>query len=266
MRFRHIAITAFGLAALAGCKSDITSSARPPLAGVRFINGLSDTNSVDIRMVDQVEWSAVANNIAFRAGTEHQPVEAKSRRIRVFAFVSANPTIDNVSKVLLDTSVAFTANSKVTLLLTGSARARTVRFMMLDDAVAAPATGQIALRVVNTSTGAVDAYYTPTDSTPIVGLQPSVANVAPLGVSPYTTRAVGDVAARFTDAGGVVPTASRAGPPAPVGAPGTAPAAGVNSSGSAFSVYYFPRGVAGSPQTAATPGVTWFVDRVPPAP
>jgi hypothetical protein len=82
--------------------------------------------------------------------------------------------------------------------------------------------------------------------------------------TPYATRAAGAVAARFTAAGGTAAAASTAGPASPSAAAGASPAAGVNTAGSAFSVYYFPRGVAGSPQNAATtPRVTWFVDRVP---
>src|SRR3712207_6883625 len=51
----------------------------PPLAGVRVINALPDTNAVDVVMIDQVEWSLTARNINFRAGTEHQ--DRKSTRL-----------------------------------------------------------------------------------------------------------------------------------------------------------------------------------------
>jgi hypothetical protein len=263
MRFHRIALTAASLAALAACKdNNVTSSARPPLAGVRFINALPDTFAVDIKAVDQIEWSPVANNLAYRAGTEQQPIEAKSRHFRVFAFNLAGG-ISGVSQVLLDTNITITENSRVTLLLTGSARAKTVKFVMVNDDVAAPAAGQIAVRVVNASTGAVDAYYTATDTTTLAG-SPSVANVGSLVASPYVTRAAGAVAAQVTPAGSATPAASTAGPAAPNVIAGANPGAGVNSSGSAFSVYYFPRGVAGSPQNAvAAPTVTWFVDRVP---
>jgi hypothetical protein len=266
MRFHRIALTAASLAALAACKdNNVTTSDRPPLAGVRFINALTDTAAVDIKAVDQVEWSPVVNNLLFRAGTEQQPLEAKSRHLKVFAYnlTGGVPTLGGVSAVLLDTNVTLTANSRVTLLLTGSARAKTVKFVMINDDVAAPAAGQIAVRAVNASTGAVDVYYTATDTTTITG-SPSVAGVASLAASPYVTRAAGTVAARVTATGSATAAASTAGPAAPTASAGTNPAAGVNSSGSAFSVYYFPRGVAGSPQNAVTtPTVTWFVDRVP---
>lgn len=263
MRLHRFVLAGVGLAALAACDdSDTTSPSRPPTAAVRVINALSDTNSVDVKMVDQVDWSLIANNIAFRAGTEHQAVEAKARHIKVFAFVSSNPTIDNVTKVLLDTTITFTADSKVTLLLTGSARSNTERIVVLDDNAPAPAAGQIAVRTVNASTGAIDAYYVASATDPITG-SPS-ATVAPLGASQYVTRAAGAVAVRAAAAGTTTAAASVAGPTAPAAPTGALPAAGVNTGGSAFSIFYFPAGVAGSPQNAlSTPGIVWFVDRVP---
>jgi hypothetical protein len=266
MRASRFLLLCASLAALTACDdSDVSSPSRPPLAGVRYINALSDTTSVDIRMIDQIEWSAVANNLAFTAGTEHQATEAKARHIRVFAFLSSNPNIDNVSKQLLDTTITFTANANVTLLLTGSARARTVRFVTIDDNPPSAAAGQIAVRAVNASTGAVDAYFVAAPTDPITGT-PSAANIGAQAASTYVTRTTGNVALRVTDRGSTTANASVAGPTAPVGATGTLPAAGVNTGGSAFSVYYFPRGVAGSPQNAiATPSIVWFVDRVPTA-
>jgi hypothetical protein len=264
MRASRFLILCTSLAALAACDdSDVSSPSRPALAGVRYINALADTTSVDIRMVDQIEWSATANNLAFTAGTEHWPTEAKARHIRVFAFLSSNPTIENVTKLLLDTTITFTANSKVTLLLTGSARARTVRFVTINDDPPAAAAGQIAVRAVNASTGVVDAYFVAAPTDPISGA-PSAGGLGAEAASAYVTRSAGNVALRVTDRGSTTANASVAGPTSPVGATGTLPAAGVNTAGSAFSVYYFPRGVAGSPQNAiTTPSIVWFVDRVP---
>lgn len=263
MRLHRFVLAGAALTALAACDdNNVTTPSRPNTAAVRVINALSDTTAVDVKMVDQVEWSLVANNINFRAGTEHQAIEAKARHIKVFAFLSANPTIDNVTKVILDTTITFTTDSKVTLLLTGSARAKTARLVTIDDAGAAPAAGQIAVRTVNASTGAIDAYYVASTSDPIAGT-PS-ASVAPLTASAYVTRAAGAVAIRAAVAGSTTATASVAGPTAPAAIAGALPAAGVNSGGSAFSIYYFPAGTAGSPQNAlSTPNAVWFVDKVP---
>ena len=266
MRLTRIALAAMSLAVLAGCNDDeVSSPTRPPLAGVRVINAIADTGSVDVVMVDQVDWSLMsARNINFRAGSIYEPVEAKARHIRVFTFNSASPTINNVTQVLHDTTITFAADSKQTLLLTGSARAKTVKFIVINDGAApTPAAGQIAVRAVNASTGAIDAYLLTTATDPIAGA-PAAANLGSFGTSTYVSRATGNVAARFTDAGTTTATASAAGPNAPPVVAGANPGAGVNSAGSVFSVYFFPRGVAGSPQNAVTtPTAVWFVDRVP---
>jgi hypothetical protein len=266
MRLSRFGIPCAVMIAIAGCSStDLTSPALPPLAGVRYINALADTGLVDIRMVDQVEWSVTANALNFRAGIEHQPTEAKARHIRVFSFASRDVGV--VQQVLVDTTITFAENTKSTLLLTGSARAKTAHFVVIDDSPPAAAANQIAVRAVNASTGAIDAYVVTTPTDPIAG-SPTAANVAVNAASPYITRATGIVALRVTDAGSTTANASAAGPPAsapPIGTP-FFPSAGVDTGGSAFSVYYFPRGVAGSLQNAvAAPSIIWFVDRVPTA-
>jgi hypothetical protein len=256
------------LAAVAACSDSttVTTPTLPALAGVRYINAVADTGAVDIRMIDQVEWSAVANNLNFRAGTESQPTEAKTRKIRVFNFIGATGSTGNigvVQTVLADTTVTFAANGRYTLVLTGSARAKTVKFVILTDDAPPLSSTQIAVRAVNASTGAINGYITTTPTDPITGT-PAASNLAPYAASAYVTRAPGNVALRVTDVGSTTANASVAGPTAPVGPTGSIPAAGVNTGTSAFSAFYFPRGVAGSPQNAVTaPTIVWFVDRQP---
>jgi len=260
-------IVALGLviAAASACGSDeVTDPSLPPLAGVRFINGLSDSSAVDVRMVDQVEFSFNGiQNKAFRTGTEHQPVEAKSRHIRVFPN-SVNPAI--TSAFMVDTTLTFNANSRYTLLLVRETPTH-VHLVVIDDNVPAPPAGQISIRMVNTSTGAIDSYVV--RKLPAVATDPAVppatiANVAGLSVSGSISRTADTTAVRVTPAGSTTVAASLAGPTNTTPA-GENPAAAVNSAGTAFSVYYFPRSVAGSSAPAAftTPGVVWFVDRNP---
>lgn len=262
MRLTRFAIlgASLGILAAAGCSDDkISAPTLPPLAGVRFINAVADTGAVDIRMIDQVEYTPTASGLNFRQGTEHQPTEAKARHLRVF------PTSTNVNitpNFLLDTTITIAANTRVTLLLTGSARAKTLKFITITDDATAPAAGSIAVRVVNAGSTPVNGYLVDSIATGIA--DPAAAsNVAPLGASAYVTRTVGKAAVRVTDVGSATINASGQGPTASV-VVGANAAAGVNSPGTKFSVYYFPRGVAGSPQnTVTTPTVTWFVDRNP---
>lgn len=261
MRLSRFITVVVGLAALTACKGDdVFDPSTPALASVRFINAVTDTGSVDITMIDQIEWSAKALNLAFRAGTAYWPTEAKTRTIRVFP---TSRVIGVTSGILLDTQVDIAANTRVTLLLTGSARAGTLRFVIIDDGPIAPAAGQIGVRLVNASSGAVDGYLVALPADPLPG-SPFAANVASNAASTYAGRATGSAAVRATDAGSATVTASAAGPAAPATLPGELPSAGVTNAGTSFSVYYFPRGVLGSPQNAiTTPGMVWFVDRNP---
>jgi hypothetical protein len=259
MRLTRIALLCLGMGIVAACSDDdISSPDIPPLAGVRFINAVADTGAVDIRMIDQIDFTPTASALNFRQGTEHQPTEAKARHIRVFP-TSFNQAV--TQNFLLDTTITISADSRVTLLLTGSARAKTLKFVTITDDITAPPANSIAVRVVNTSSTAINGYLV--DTTNVAIADPAAAaNVAPLAASPYVTRAIGRAAIRVTDAGSTTVNASTSGPTAAI-IEGANAAAGVNSAGTKFSVYYFPRGVAGSPQTATTPAVVWFVDRNP---
>lgn len=266
MSLSRFVLLGIGLLAVVACNDDeIIRSSPPPLAGVRFINALADTSAVDIRMIDQVEWSALALSLAFRSGTEHQPTEAKARRIRVFP-ESEDPAI--TSRFMIDTTITFQANTNHTVLLTGSARANTDRFIVLTDAVPA-CDNNIAVRAVNAgaTTAGLDLFITRKSSDPLPA-QPSAGNVAPFAASTYATRAADTTFVTVTATGTTTPiVASASGPIAAPPVTGQRPAAGVNSACSAFSAIAFPRSVAGStaPQTArfTAPEVIFFVDRVP---
>jgi Domain of unknown function (DUF4397) len=261
MRLSRLVWLGVGIFAVSACSSaTVTDTTLPPNASVRIINAVADTGAVDVRMVDQVDFSAHADNLGFRAGTVYQTTEAKARHIRVF------PTSTNISitsQVLHDTTITFTAGSRVTALLTGSARAKTLHFVIISDATDPPPSGQIGVRMVNASSGAVAGYLVTAVGDPLPA-SATFSSVAPLAASAYVNRATGAAAIRATDAGSVTVNASVAGPPAPATIVGAFPGAGVTSAGTLFSVYYFPRGVAGSPQNSiTTAGLVWFVDRNP---
>jgi len=252
-----------GMLAVSACTNDqtITETTLPPNASVRYINALSDTGSVDIRMVDQVDFAPFANNLGFRAGTVYQIGEAKARHIKVFPAFSVDPSV--VSQVIDDETITLTAGTRVTLLLTGSARAKTAHFVVITDETAAPAAGTIGVRMINTSSGAVSGYLV-NDTLAALPGTPTFSAVAALGATSYVSRPTGTAWLRSTDAGSPTVSAQTVGPAAPATIVGAFPGAGVTSAGTLFSVYYFPRGVAGSMQNAVNkPGLVWFVDRNP---
>jgi hypothetical protein len=274
MRLSRLTPLIIAVAAIVACgKDNVTDPGFPPLAGVRFINAVNDTSALDFRAIDQIEFSPVANALAFRGATEFQPTEAKARHFRVFV-TSSNPAI--TSHAIVDTTVTFAANTNYTMLLTGSARG-TVQFVVITENAPATAASQIAVRTSNTSAGAIDNYIVDSVTTPVSG-SPTTANVAPGALSQYVVRASGKQAARVTPAGSAAVSASQQGPRAPATLPGERPAAGVDSQGTAFTVVYFPAGVAGSPTAPAagtnrcggtaplatcSPTVVWFVDKLP---
>lgn len=264
MHLSRLVMLSLGTLALTACKSDeITTPALPPLAQVRFINGVSDTGAVDIRPVDQVDFSQAANNLAYRAGTAYFPSAVGVRQFRVFL---TSTDIVVTSKIMLDALVTFTADSRMTVLLTGSARAGTLRLWVINDDPSPPPAGQIGVRMINAATGQVNGYIVADTASPLPG-SPTFSSVLPLAPSGYSNRPTGAAALRVTDPGSSSVNASEAGPIAPTSLPGEFPAAGVDSQGSKFSAYYFAASVSGSaaPQTTPflVPAIQWFVDRNP---
>lgn len=270
MRLSYVVMLGLGATAIAACGEDeFTAPTKPPTAAVRIVNGLNDGATVDVRAVDQIEWSPTANGLAYRNATVYFPTEAgKPRRLRVFGgcvvSTAATCTTAAVSTVHLDTLITFDANTRVTLLLTGSTAAGAARrFIVISDDVTPPSTG-IGVRLVNASTGAIDGYLTATSTTAISGSPTFSAAAGPGTTSAYVTRAQGAVAAQVTASGLPAPVlASSTGslaPPNPAGTVGQQfiPAAGVDVAGTKFSVYYFP--AAG---VITTPTVLWLVDRNP---
>lgn len=274
MRLSRLTPLLVACAALVACgKDDVTDPSFPPLAGVRFINSVNDTSGLDFRAIDQIEFSPVANNLGYRGATQFQPTEAKARHFRVFV-TSADPAI--TSHAIVDTTVTFAANTNYTMLLTGSARG-TVQFVVLTETPPTPGANTIVVRTANNSAAAIDNYIVDSVTTPI-GATPTMANVGPGTVSGYVQSPSGKQAARITLAGSATVSASQQGPRAPATLPGERPAAGVDAQGTAFTVIYYPAGVAGSPTAPATgtnrcsgtaplatcnPTVVWYVDRLP---
>ncbi len=272
MRQHRLLMLCVGAIMIAGCNDAGTTGviARPPLAGVRFVNALADTFDIDIRPQDTVgPYAASASALAFRASTEYQPTEAGARHFRMFPQPGASGAdAAVVSQVLVDTTVTFEANSNYTVLITGSARANTEKFVVIrDDAGTVPA-GNIGIRTINASTGAVNVYVTSLPGDALPG-SPSFASVAPQAATAYVMRAKGNTAARATADGDVAVLASVTGPKAalpPATSPASTvfPAGGVDAAGSTFSVIYFPASVAGSKaKSFTTPGLVFFLDQHP---
>lgn len=298
MRNSHLIISVgvFALAATtAACRSDeLTTTIRPPLAGVRYVDAVSDTGRLDFRMVDQIGYSAntidSAGGIRYRQASRYFPAEAKLRHIQVFNYFDR--AITTVSTVMVDTTIAFEAGKNYTLLLVGSARAAAgtagrMHFVLIDDTPPAVDTNVVHVRVINANTaGSVDAYLVKTASTVPSGA-PTFAAVAPGAMTAYVARPKDSLAVRVATAGTTTFSDSLSNV-AGLGTPGTStvnPVAGSGRGGTAFSVYVFAPAVTGSgafvgiPTSSPAQGVfpaiplatmfrvrsaELFVDRLPP--
>src|SRR6185437_3848051 len=98
-----------------------------PIAYVRYVNAIPDTNQTDFRFVDQLKGSPWYGQLFFRDISAYQPVSAGSRHIRVFSVdpnASANleGNINVVSQRFVDTTLTFDANTYYTIVHVGYAR------------------------------------------------------------------------------------------------------------------------------------------------
>jgi len=252
MRLSRFLIPAAALL-MASCAVDggPVSNDRPPLGGVRYINGLADEGPVDIRMVDQSKWAPYALGINFRQGGVTMAAQAGTRHIRVWR---AGSDIESIP-MIHEENIDIVEGESVTLLLTGSVQAGTIRFVVIPDAVPDSTANQIHIRGVN-ATG------TPMDLSWINGDEegPSTS-VASMGQSAYIAHGLSKVTAKFG-------AATQDAPAGAAQANGIGATAGYLASGSGLSAYVFPASVPGSaaPEEFTEPGIVWFVDRVPSPP
>lgn len=273
-----LAVTTFAAAGLLGACGieQVVETENIPTAGVRFVNAVPDTNAMDMRFVDIVESNAhygqnFRSNPVTSAGVttsqlvQYKNTRAGSRRFRVFL----NDTIQSVaSTVLKDTTYTFDANKLYTVMMWGAARTGGMRTAIWEDAPADPGSN-VALRVINTTSSAIDArYYVSGGTAPATA---SWANIPPMSASSYINVPPGQYRINVQPAGGGTPLFADG--LALIGAQKSASGdiealPGTSVAGSAVSAIVFPRSTAGSraPQTAAftNPQMTFVWDKRPP--
>lgn len=264
-RFGLLAIALVGAGACGG-DSNATMTTPGPLAYVRYVQAMPDTGQVDVRFVDQVEnFPALA--VGYRSVTPFQGVKAGSRHFRVFP-TSTDPSI--ASQVILDTTIALAANSYYTILHTGYARtgqAPKQRFVVLQDALPAPSTTQVAIRalVASPGIGPVDAYL-PSDTAAATPAAASFAGLTFGGAASWLNVGPASFALRLFASGTTTPMLGQL--MLPAGAAQQVdldPVAGTTIGGTAFTAFLFAPGVAGSANKSLTSaGITVGIDRRPP--
>ena len=202
-RFTQLSILCLVAGIVSACKPDeIVTTPVIPTAGVRFIHAVPDTQNFDFRFVDIVESNAhfrvaFRNNVVTTAGVpastaiQYKAAQAGSRQYRIFL----NDTIQSIAQTVVNEgTLNLTAGHNYTVLAWGYANpggpgrpagAPALQVTVLDDdpAAIAPPAGQVALRVINATTTAVDVRTFKSNAT--VPATPTWANVAPMTVSNY---------------------------------------------------------------------------------
>lgn len=259
--------------AAVGCSTEdglpTATNAPPPLAYVRYINALPDTQNTTVRFIDYIEYTPQSfANVAYRGVGQglYQGLKAGSRQLRIFnADVSNFSTAGNTA-VLGDLTQTFEAGKYYTILFTGYARTGSKKIVVLEDVIPAPGSN-IAIRILNANTGlgSIDAYKTAAVGDAIAGA-PAFAAVAEQKYSSYVTAAPGAFAIRATAAGST--TTIHASAAAPAGTAGTTtadPIGGATVAGTVITAMVFPASVTGSMAAASTtPSVVYVVDKQPP--
>jgi hypothetical protein len=277
---RIFQLSALCLAAgvVSACNPDqVVETEDIPTAGLRFINAVPDTIAMDFRFVDIVESNAhfkigfrnnpvTSANVTSSTQIQYKNTRAGQRHFRVFL----NDTLQSVaSTVLKDSTLTIEAGKLYTVIMWGNARTGSnpgMRLTVIQDTPPDPG-AQVALRVINTTSSAIDVRQYPATGT--VPTAATWANVAPLSVSSYVLAPAGQIRYNVQPAGGGTPLFADA--LALIGSPATVDIEalpGTSVAGSAVTAFIFPRSVAGSkaPQAAAflTPGVSFAWDRRPP--
>lgn len=284
-----------GMLAVTGCDNDAgtgTPTELPPLAYYRYVNAVPDTNALDVRFTDTIEFSQPHIGVRFRQFTPYQGTLPGARPMKVFLNPFAFPQDNSIaiaSTVVEEATVTLEAGRYYTILHVGGARGDNDQLLVIQDDFPTLAAGQIGLRAIHAVSStlagnvnvlinqetAASAFATPATAT--------VANVAPFTASNYAA-----VAARPTTpttssyqfgvvlaSDGTTQVASaliggvlRDGL---IGQPATIPAvAAVKNAGSVLSAVVMPPSVAppaGVPATDrpqfAAPGIVVMPDRNP---
>lgn len=177
-----------GVTTLSGCKLDTLSGSNSPQGLVQFINAAPRYGTVNL-LVDN--GPVLASPQPFQNGTSvYLNALAAPRTFRITA--GADTTTLASSQLLVENMNVYTMI--VTQHPVGAG------LVILPDTVSPPATGHVALRVINASTsaGAVDVYVTGVDSTLTT---PAVSGVAFEGNSGYIIAPLGTIRLRITAAG-----------------------------------------------------------------
>jgi len=258
-----------------GCKKDATfSEPLPNYAHITWLNAVSDTMQLDLRVID-IPTNASFMDADFRSA-QFFPIniEPGARHVRVFL---SSPIDTVASRVVLDTTYTFADGEPYSFYLTGLARAGSplpVRAIIANLSAANPGPGKFALRIVNlapTLGGAIGAMPDTATAPDVFVLAPgAMASGAPTApglafgaatafiVLDTGTYRVALMSPGTTTPAGVVATISTG----TLAGGGNSAVAGSRVSGSVLTAVILPRSRPGTaaPQTRAGQGASLATD------
>jgi len=187
-------LTRYGVAALAatalllGCSDDNNKTGPSATAQVRVVHGSPDAPAVDV-LVDGTE---VLADVAYKQSSPYLSVPAGTRNIKVNA---ANSTT-----TVINANAAVTKDYAYTVIATN--RLASIEPLVLQDDLAAPAAGNIKLRLVHgaPSVGQVDIYITAPGAN-LATATPNLTAVPFKGASGYLEVPAGNYQVRITPTG-----------------------------------------------------------------
>ena len=256
-----------------GCSTEdgalTAASAPPPLAYIRYINALPDTQNTTVRFIDYIEFTPQTFvNVAYRGVGQglYQGLKAGSRQMRIFNSDATNFSAAGNTAVLGELTQTFEAGKYYTILFTGYARTGSKSIKVIEDVLPSPGSN-IAIRVLNANTGlgSIDAYKVASTTTALSG-SATFASVAAQAYSAYVTAAPGAFAIRATAAGDAATIlASGAAQSGTAGTTTADPIGGATVGGTVMTAMVFPASVSGSmAASSSSPSVVYVVDKQPP--
>lgn len=179
-RIFRLSVLCFAAGVVSACRPDeVITTENIPTAGVRFIHAVPDGPAMDFRFYDIVESNAhfrityrngpvTSANVTASTTAQFKAARAGNRNYRIFY----NDTIQSVASTLVvpEGTLVLEAGKNYTVLLRGyvtpggagrPAGAQPLTLDVIDETVPAPfdPATQVALRVINASAAAVDAFY-----------------------------------------------------------------------------------------------------------
>jgi hypothetical protein len=233
-----------------GCKKDATfSEPLPDYAAITWLNAVSDTGQLDVRVID-IATNGNFMDADFRSAQPF-PIALEPGAHRIKVFLSRTDSL--ASHFLLDTTFTFAGGQPYFFYLRGQTRAGTFGATIVNLAQPTVPAGQFAIRFLNLAPSVAGAVRGVPDTSAAPDVYITARNVRPSGtptvaglsygsVSPYVFVDTGAYRVQLLAPGLTDPAVVQVTiPPGTLPSAGTPGIAGSRVSGSVFTAVIMPR-------------------------